>query len=343
MVGERLEMRFDQVPDEDQARALHGVDQLLRKSLFKIRPTYGTHRYLVLDESALSPTTVGVIDRREAAGFRIPIAAHVRGTGTKAETVVVWDDAHRPEPQRGSRMARLLREAPEDFHWRDDAELVAATVEIKTPDVEIRLITAAKAIAASIVEAPVWSQDVLAPHRSVFDPAQEVGRIARTANAVAVMRSRLPGRPQAGLSALLQQSGLAEKANALGGGRAKGLLARLAAAEQSRGTDEEQMARTHAEREHGSLDALVDGIKRRVASLWLYADQVQELGRKAAALAEVEAALARAPQLDALARRIGDDAAVEEIQRMTFEAQALSSDLTGLTTAMRGMLGPSGT
>ncbi|MET9327348.1 hypothetical protein [Tsukamurella sp. NPDC003166] len=142
----------------------------------------------VLDEDSLSAETVAVLDRRTAAGCRVPRGAIRDQYGT---VTITWDLPSGREPERPGWLQRRSIPEHERLHWRDDEEIVAATTLVPDLSPELNLAEVAHTLAGRIIDSRAWRDEISHGSRVPVAPEAEASRIGRHAAAIAVWRRRV--------------------------------------------------------------------------------------------------------------------------------------------------------
>ncbi|MEM6107375.1 hypothetical protein AAHS21_14050 [Mycobacterium sp. 050272] len=178
----------------------------------------------------------------------------------------------------------------------------AVPVEPQWP--EIRLAAVAEHLAKRIEASTAWTDTVLDEHRIVFSPEREAEQLRAHAMRIASMRARL-GEAPAG------------------------------------DTSDHEQARAALRLEHELLERIVQSLHERVAALWSYAVNVEELSSQIAALRAIENSMALAPELDALARQTGvDELATRQLRTLSADAETISVKIAAITATLTNVLAP---
>ena len=118
------------------------------------------------------------------------------------------------------------------------------------------------------------------------------------------------------------------------------MRARLGEAPAGDTSDHEQ-ARAALRLEHELLERIVQSLHERVAALWSYAVNVDELSSQVAALRAIENSMILAPELDALARQTGvDELATRQLRAMSADAETISVKIAAITATLTNVLAP---
>lgn len=169
---------------------------------------------------------------------------------------------------------------------------------------EIKLAAVAEHLAKRIEASTAWTDAVLDEHRIVFSPEREAAQVRAHAMRIASMRARL-GEAPAG------------------------------------DTNDHEQARAALRLEHELLDRIVQSLRERVAALWSYAVNVDELSSQVAALRAIENSMILAPELDALARQTGvDELATRQLRAMSADAETISVKIAAITATLTNVLAP---
>ena len=169
---------------------------------------------------------------------------------------------------------------------------------------EIRLAAVAEHLAKRIEASTAWTDTVLDEHRIVFSPEREAEQLRAHAMRIASMRARL-GEAPAGE------------------------------------TRDHEQARAALRLEHELLERIVQSLHERVAALWSYAVNVEELSSQIAALRAIENSMALAPELDALARQTGvDELATRQLRALSADAETISVKIAAITATLTNVLAP---
>lgn len=212
-------------------------------------------------------------------------------------------------------VARLYLDNREAQDQRDDADRYELTadqlntiarqaVPVDPQWPEIRLATVAEHLAKRIEASTAWTDTVLDEHRIVFSPEREAEQVRTHAMRIASMRARLGEAPPGD-------------------------------------TNDHEQARAALRLEHELLDRIVQSLHERVAALWSYAVNVDELSSQVAALRAIENSMALAPELDALARQTGvDELATRQLRALSADADTISVKIAAITATLTNVLAP---
>lgn len=205
-----------------------------------------------------------------------------------------------------NRACVLSREEALRYHLSveqfDEIRRTAAPVDAQWS--EIKLAVVASRLAAKIETSTAWTDTVLDEHRIVFSPNREADQILAHAMQIASMRARLGEAPVGD-------------------------------------TSDHEKARAALQLEHDLLDQIVQSLRERVAALWSYATNVEELSSQIEALRAIENSMTLAPELDTLARQAGlDEMATRQLNALSADAETISVKIAAITTALSNALVP---